>query len=354
MNVHAIRTTCWTHDLKLPRTRASKLHSIYYVPRFHYLTDCKSLTPFNADRQRYKATAGNFNAPSPPKKQFSKTLSKSKDSTTSTLNRILKNRYDGTAKRLRSLPSQNLHKNTHTPHTHTQSKLQFVQHFSFSYASCWSLSLSLRLLLTLVTTTSHTAAKRNIMIGSNFCAFVSKQPQSRRADSSQHHQKFTSKKRRSRRRRRRRTTTTTTATTERDLEKQKTAPNTRSRKSEPRRRQKAQSQTGRRRKNTTKKTTMTKEWRGRPPRRKNDEEHHHDERTTKNTTTTKEWRRTPPRRKNDEEHHHDERTKKKTTTETTCFFRLIKWVNLELQLVFYFFIFYIQIWRKLTQNIQQK
>lgn len=94
------------------------------------LTDCKSLTPFNADRQRYKGTAGNFNAPSPPKKQFSKTLSKGKGSKSSTLNRNLKNRYDGTAKRLSSLPSQNLHKNTHT-----QSKLQFVQHFSFSYAS---------------------------------------------------------------------------------------------------------------------------------------------------------------------------------------------------------------------------
>ncbi len=312
MNVHAIWTTCWTHDLKLPRTRASKLHSIYYVPCCHYLTDCKSLTPFNADRQRYKATAGNFNAPSPPKKQFSKTLSKSKDSTTSTLNRILKNRYDGTAKKLRSLPSQNLHKNTHT-HTHTQSKLQFVQHFSFSYASWRSLSLSLRLLLTLVTTTSHTAAKRNIMIGSNFCAFVSKQPQSRRADSSQHHQKFTSKKE--------------------EVEGEEEG--------EGEEQQQQQNETWRR-----KKTAATLEVEKVNPdadrkhrakldddertRRKNDEEDHHDERTTKNTTTTKERRRTPPRRKNDEEHHHDETTKKKTTTETTCFFRLIKWVNPEL------------------------
>ncbi len=298
MNVHAIWTTCWTHDLKLPRTRASKLHSIYYVPRFHYLTDCKSLTPFNADRQRYKATAGNFNAPSPPKKQFSKTLSKSKDSTTSTLNRNLKNRYDGTAKRLRSLPSQNLHKNTHTPHTHTQSKLQFVQHFFFSYASCcdhyhyrydccshlsqlvptqqqkgplWLDPISVLLYpnnpspgeQTPHNTTRNSQAKKDEVEGEGEGEQQQQQQQQNET-----------------------------------WRREKTAPTLEVEKVNP----------DADRKHRAKLDDDER------TRRKNDEEDHHDERTTKNTTTTKERRRTPPRRKNDEEHHHDERTTKNTTT----------------------------------------
>jgi hypothetical protein len=50
---------------------------------------------------------------------------------------------------------------------------------------------------------------------------------------------------------------------------------------------------------------------------------------TKNTTTTKGRRRTPPRQNE------------------TCFFRLIKWVNQELQLVFYFFHFLYRFKKKL-------
>ncbi len=299
MNVHAIWTTCWTHDLKLPRTRASKLHSIYYVPRCHYLTDCKSLTPFNADRQRYKATAGNFNAPSPPKKQFSKTLSKSKDSTTSTLNRNLKNRYDGTAKRLCSLPSQNLHKNTHTPHTHTHNQsfnsssispsvMHRADHYHYRYDCCSHLSQLLptqqqkgtlwldpiSVLLypnnpspgeqTPHSTTRNSQAKKEEVEGEGEEEEQQQQQQQNETwRSKKQHQHSKSKK----------WTPTPTESTE---------PNWTTTKEHDER--------------MTKKTTMTKERRRTPPRRKNDEEHHHDERTTKKTTTTKR-RRSRPRQK---------------------------------------------------------
>jgi len=210
-------------------------------------------------------------------------------------NRNLKNRYEGTAKTQLSSLSKSPQTQTHT---HTQSKLQFVQHFSFSYASWLLLSLSLPTVAHTVTTTSHTAAKRNIMIGSNFCAFVSKQPQSRRADSSHHHQKFTSKK----------------EEVEEEEEEEDKQQQNRTRlggeeknSNNTQRNSKSKKSTLTPTESTEPNWTMTKE--------------HDDETTTKKTTTTKRRRRKP--RQNE-----------------TCFFRLIKWVNQELQLVFFFSFLY--------------
>ncbi len=225
---------------------------------------------------KIQSNGGELPCSIPPKKQFSKTLSKSEGSTTSTLTETWKIGMTE-QRRLSSLPSQNLHKNTHT-HTHTHTHNQSFNsssispsvmhrddHYHYRYDCCSHCHNYF----------PHSSKKENYGWIQFLCFRIQTTPvqESRLLTPPPeiHKQK--------RRSRRSRPTTTTTTTTERDLEKRKTAPTlngTRSRKSERRRRQKAQSQTGRRRKNTTKKTT-TKERRRRPPRRKNDEKDHHDE-----------------------------------------------------------------------------